>query len=64
MLAALSGHSSISTIGLEDVRALTVDASLITGAKLIGYEKPVTGVQLASSEPATGAGTGGSAAAV
>ncbi|MGB9867580.1 MAG: FMN-binding glutamate synthase family protein [Bacillota bacterium] len=54
VLAALSGHSSISTIGLEDVRALTVDTSMITGAKLIGLEQPVTGLMVAGA-PAYGA---------
>lgn len=41
VLAALSGHSSLKGIGIDDVRALNVNASYITGAKLIGYEKPL-----------------------
>ena len=40
-LTMLSGHSSIKELSIEDVRALSVDASAISGAKLVGLEEPV-----------------------
>jgi len=40
-LTMLSGHGTVKELGLDDVRALSVDASAISGAKLIGLEEPL-----------------------
>jgi len=40
-LTMLSGHGSVKELSIDDVRALSVDASAISGAKLVGLEEPV-----------------------
>jgi len=37
-LTMLAGHSSIKELSKEDLRALSVDASAISGVKLVGFE--------------------------
>jgi glutamate synthase domain-containing protein 2 len=39
ILAMLSGHESLSTIGLEDIRALDLNTAAMTGVKMAGLEK-------------------------
>ena len=39
MLAQLAGKTKLSNLEKEDLRALTVDAALITGTKLVGLEE-------------------------
>lgn len=40
-LTMLAGHSSIKELSKEDLRALSVDTSAISGAKLVGFEDHV-----------------------
>jgi len=47
-LTMLAGHSSIKELSTEDVRALSIDASAISGVKLTGLEEPV--ISLKGSE--------------
>ncbi|AEM39302.1 ferredoxin-dependent glutamate synthase [Pyrolobus fumarii 1A] len=42
MLAQLAGKTSPLNLEKEDLRALSVEASMITGVKLVGLERPVT----------------------
>ncbi len=42
MLAQLAGKTSPLNLEKEDLRALSVEASLITGVKMVGIERPVT----------------------
>ena len=37
----LSGHSSVSDLTTEDLRAMDLNTAAITGLKLIGYERPL-----------------------
>ncbi len=39
ILAMLSGHDALDTIGVEDLRALDLNTAAMTGVKLAGYEK-------------------------
>lgn len=41
VLTALSGYSDISQIDDNNLRALNYDAAVLTGIKLIGYDKPL-----------------------
>lgn len=40
ILAMLSGHSSLRTISIEDLRAIDLNTSAITGARMAGLERP------------------------
>ncbi len=39
MLIALTGHHSITEVGLDDVRGMTYEAATVAGVKLMGYER-------------------------
>ncbi|MEE9618220.1 MAG: glutamate synthase-related protein [Anaerolineae bacterium] len=41
ILTMLSGHSSVSDLTTEDLRAMDLNTAAITGLKLIGYERPL-----------------------
>lgn len=45
MIAQLAGKTSPLNLEKEDLRALTVDASAITGVKLVGSESVVNGAK-------------------
>lgn len=42
MFAQLAGKSKLSNLEKEDLRALTFEASMLTGVKLMGVEKPAS----------------------
>ncbi len=42
MFAQLAGKSKLSNLEREDLRALTFEASMLTGVKLMGVEKPAS----------------------
>jgi len=41
MLTQQAGKTDVSNLEKEDLRALTVEASAMTGVKLAGLEKPI-----------------------
>jgi glutamate synthase domain-containing protein 2 len=42
ILTMLSGHSSVSELTTEDLRAMDINTAAITGLKLIGYDRPLS----------------------